>query len=446
VIIAASLITTIAAYKQPPRDETTLVSAKSKSNPLSRHYNLIWRWHFYAGLIVLPVVLTLAITGGLYLFQDEIEGWLYKDRLYLQAPYVDRIDHDAVIDAARREFSAAEVHSYQPPISHEQSAQVVLTAQSGEKLTTFVHPGNYQVLGAVDESSRLMNVARELHKGLMLGTVGRYVTELVACWTIILLITGLYLWWPRGNKKRGVTIPNTSASGRNLWREFHAVPGAWVSLWVLALLFTGLPWSVLWGGLLDKAAQKAGEGFPPAIFESRPLSVSDSAEKDVSMNALVAKAGEKGAHHAFKIDYPWDANGSYALMPLRHCESDERVHLFFDRRDGRILDEYRWKDMGKVGRLTTLGVAFHEGRLFGRANQLLNAFAVLTVILLCITGPLMWWKRKPKGELGAPIVPASVSFSRPFIVFIVLAGALLPLFGVSALLIWLWDVLAVKAK
>jgi uncharacterized iron-regulated membrane protein len=52
----------------------------------SSHYNLIWRWHFYAGLIVLPVVLTLAVTGGLYLFQQEIESWLYQDLLYVDTP------------------------------------------------------------------------------------------------------------------------------------------------------------------------------------------------------------------------------------------------------------------------------------------------------------------------------------------------------------------------
>ncbi|HBM59677.1 MAG TPA: hypothetical protein DD444_10840, partial [Citreicella sp.] len=35
-------------------------------------YRAIWRWHFIAGLLILPFVLILAVTGAIYLFKDEI--------------------------------------------------------------------------------------------------------------------------------------------------------------------------------------------------------------------------------------------------------------------------------------------------------------------------------------------------------------------------------------
>ena len=31
-------------------------------------YNLAWRWHFYAGLFVIPFMILLSITGIIYLF------------------------------------------------------------------------------------------------------------------------------------------------------------------------------------------------------------------------------------------------------------------------------------------------------------------------------------------------------------------------------------------
>src|SRR5690606_32270411 len=117
--------------------------------------------------------------------------------------------------------------------------------------------------------------AREIHKNLMLGTPGRVITELTACWLIVMIITGIYLWWPRGKKERGIIIPNTDAKGRKIWREFHAVPGAWMGLWILALLLTGLPWSMVWGGLLSDISTRAGEGFPKAVFAARPVSTSN---------------------------------------------------------------------------------------------------------------------------------------------------------------------------
>ena len=51
------------------------VAARSPSDL----YRAVWRWHFYAGLLVLPFLITLAVTGALYLFRDEIDGLVYAD-------------------------------------------------------------------------------------------------------------------------------------------------------------------------------------------------------------------------------------------------------------------------------------------------------------------------------------------------------------------------------
>ncbi len=34
-------------------------------------YRAVWRWHFIAGLIILPFLLIIAVTGAIYLFKDE---------------------------------------------------------------------------------------------------------------------------------------------------------------------------------------------------------------------------------------------------------------------------------------------------------------------------------------------------------------------------------------
>jgi uncharacterized iron-regulated membrane protein len=411
------------------------------------YYNFFWRWHFYAGLIVTPIILIMAITGGIYLLQPQIEDLMYGDRLYLGEEYQGAINHDALIKAATNKLEAKQVNSYQPPASTHQSAQVVLTTKDGTKLTAFLHPGTHALLGTVDESWRLMNIARNIHKNLLLGTPGRVITELAACWLIVMIVTGFYLWWPRDNKERGVVIPNTKVSGRKLWREFHSVSGAWVGLWILALLITGLPWSMVWGGLLSDFSNRAGEGFPKAVFAARPVSTSDSNLPEVSMNRLFDTISHKEIKHAFKIEYPWWEKGSYALMPLRHGgDSKDITYLFFDRKSGKILDEYRFDDLGKVGRLTALGVAFHEGRLFGGANQILNLTAVLVLITMCITGPVMWWKRKPQKALGAPRLPENAKLPSGVIALIVLTGILLPLFGASVLLIVLGEKIAARLK
>ena len=47
-------------------------------------YRAIWRWHFFAGLLVIPFMLNLAITGSLYLFKDEINSTFFGYRYIVQ--------------------------------------------------------------------------------------------------------------------------------------------------------------------------------------------------------------------------------------------------------------------------------------------------------------------------------------------------------------------------
>lgn len=56
-----------------------------KRTASSALYRAVWRWHFIAGLLVLPFVLILAVTGGIYLFKDEINNAAYRD-LRIVAP------------------------------------------------------------------------------------------------------------------------------------------------------------------------------------------------------------------------------------------------------------------------------------------------------------------------------------------------------------------------
>ena len=65
-------------------------------------YRAIWRWHFYAGLVVLPFLLWLAITGGLYLYKPEIEALVYRPWVSV-TPRGDPMPLDRLIAAVERQ-------------------------------------------------------------------------------------------------------------------------------------------------------------------------------------------------------------------------------------------------------------------------------------------------------------------------------------------------------
>jgi uncharacterized iron-regulated membrane protein len=89
-----------------------------------------------------------------------------------------------------------------------------------------------------------------------------------------------------------------------------------------------------------------------------------------------------------------------------------------------------------IDKVVGVGIAAHEGHLFGVANQLLGLFTALSFLTLVVTSILMWLRRRPKGALGAP--PALVTPPRlaPALVLLILAiGVFLPTLGVSLILV-----------
>jgi uncharacterized iron-regulated membrane protein len=94
---------------------------------------------------------------------------------------------------------------------------------------------------------------------LLMGDRGSNLVETAACWTIVLLLTGLFLWWPRNRRgMAGILYPRLRSGQRVFWRDLHAVTGMWITGLALFLLLTGLPWAKFWGDYFKQVRQLTG--------------------------------------------------------------------------------------------------------------------------------------------------------------------------------------------
>ncbi|HEX8446799.1 MAG TPA: PepSY domain-containing protein, partial [Sphingomonas sp.] len=220
-------------------------------------YAAIWRWHFYAGLFCIPFVLWLAITGSIYLFRPQVEALI--DRPYTHLAITGpRASAARQADAAVRAVPGSVLDRYQLPQRPDDAVQVIV-GKGGAETRVYVHPQTLAVLKRVDEDSRLMPLIFRLHGELLIGDTGSYLVELAASWAIVMILSGLFLWWPRGRGVAGVLYPRLRGGGRRFWRDLHAVTGFWVSFFALFLLVSGLPWAKSWGSYL-KAVRSVAEG------------------------------------------------------------------------------------------------------------------------------------------------------------------------------------------
>ncbi|WP_343674485.1 PepSY domain-containing protein [Paraburkholderia heleia] len=231
-------------------------------------YHTLWRWHFYAGLFVMPLLLVLAITGTIYCFQPQIEPLLYPHRLVVAPAATPRLPVDALLARARTalppDARALRAHVESDPA---RSAEFVFALPDGTKTGTkesvYVNPYDGAVLGTLDVDRRFMQVDRMLHRKLLLGKPGELLMELAACWTLVMLATGVALWWPgAGASWLAALLPRFGARGRPFWKSVHASVGIWLAVGALAFVLSGLPWTGSWGKQFKALATRASLGAP----------------------------------------------------------------------------------------------------------------------------------------------------------------------------------------
>jgi len=420
-------------------------------------YRAVWRWHFYAGLFCIPFVLWLATTGSIYLFKPQIEAWLDRpyDHLAVEGA---RASPQAIAGAALAAVPGSRLNAYELPPSPDAAVRV-LVGRDAQLTRVYVHPQTRAILSVVDEDARPMNLIQHLHGELLLGDRGSMLVELAASWAIVMLLSGLFLWWPRGSGVAGVVYLRLGDGGRRFWRDLHAVTGFWVSFFALFLLFSGLPWAKSWGSLL-KEARAVGQ----IVSVEQDWTTGRSAELAARTQANgAAPADEHAAHHpradadATSIDLgaldrlvplvqrlelaapvliapPSRANGGWSAR----SEAQNRPLRTTVELDAANVAVTRRVDFGErplLDRVIGVGIAAHEGQLFGWLNQALGLFTALGLILVSLSALVMWWRRRRQGELGAPRALPGPRYAAALFALVGVIAVLLPMFGLSLLLV-----------
>jgi uncharacterized iron-regulated membrane protein len=409
-------------------------------------YRALWRWHFHAGLFCIPFVIVLALTGSIYLFKPQVDAFADRGVDSLQVTAA-RASGEAQIAAALASQPGSKLFVYEIPREPDDAVRVHLYSPEGTGVIAYVHPQTLAILKSVPHTHRLTEVVRTIHGELFAGRTGSVLIELAASWALIMVLTGLYLWWPREARGlAGVLWPRLREGRRVFWRDLHAVTGIWVSAFALFLLVTALPWTPIWGAGLKQVRELATPAVKQDWSQSRAdehaehqrAALAASVATPLTLDEIVARVAP------FRLDPPVRIYLPNDRMPFWRVRAETqnrpRVReLELDARTGALLRDQGFAEKSTLDRAIGVGIAAHEGQLFGIANQLLGLFTALGLIALCVSAVIMWWRRRPDGALGVPAPPvAGFTIGAPLKVLIVCLAILLPTLGASLLILWIW--------
>ncbi|KQS75364.1 hypothetical protein ASG25_08650 [Rhizobium sp. Leaf384] len=441
-------------------------------------YRAIWRWHFYAGLIAVPFMILLAVTGSLYLFRDEIDRSAFAHRTVVALESTPQQAPSALIGRARTAVPAARVKAYRPPADPTSSARVTLETADGAAYV-FLNPYSGAILATMLKREEFNEVVRKLHSLEYFGPYANRLIEAMAGFAIILVISGFYLWWPR-RQTGGVLSVRGTPSRRVFWRDTHAVTGAVAGGLIAFLALSGLPWSSFWGGKLTELAVATGTGYPAALWdavptsnehaqhalqtvgwtmEASPMPMSHPMTGDGTMTAepmgkgaeaaplgidrIVEIAHARGLAPGFEVTLPDDATGVFTTAVFPDDLSKVRT-IHIDQYSGKPLVDIGYADYGPLAKITEFGINIHMGQQFGRVNQLLMLATCLAVILSSVAAVVMWLKRRPAGRLGVPPYPTSRRVYGVLWGMAVVFGVMFPLSGLLIVAMVGIDILVIR--
>jgi uncharacterized iron-regulated membrane protein len=450
--------------------------APARAPSSSRFYAAAWRWHFYSGLFVVPFLTLLALTGLVMVYFTGFQSRL-GNLVYVQAQNSAQ-SVTAQANAVLNALPGATLKEYIAPKARDLSAWFVVM-RNGVTEAVAVDPYTASVLKTVDKENTVYAWAEQIHGTMLMGDAGDRILEVAAGLSVVMIVTGLYLFWPRnGTPWAQVLVPEWRASGRRWWKSLHASVGIWLSIILLAFLLTGMSWTGVWGGKLVQpwatfpaakwdavptsdathaSLNTAGGHEVPWGLEQTPLPVSGSsagvlgvaAGEPVNLDGVAALATRLGFTGQFHINVPQDAKGVYTISAdtmsgdLENPFKDRTVHV--DRYTGRVLADVAFADYAVVAKAMAIGIALHMGYA-GLWSAWANVLACLAIVLLCVSGVVMWWVRRPQGSgrLVAPVVPAQAPLWKTGALVMLVTGLVFPLAGAVLLTVVVLDWLLIS--
>ena len=421
-------------------DEAAIIADKAALASAGRLYKRIWRWHFFAALLVVPFVLWQAITGTIYVWHEQIARSTHGSLMQV-APQLARASYQAQLQAAIAARPELKLEHIEVAAAANASTLFMFEAANGLPTPTFVNPYSAHVIASVSPSAWIPGWSRALHGGWPIDPVGSWMLELGASWAVVMILTGLYLWWPRAaSGMAGVFYPRLKAGSRVFWRDVHSVIGMYFSIIVLVFLITALPWTDVWGNQILKPIQRAlGQNAPAALGFGGGAHSEHAAAAGVSLLSLdqiIDSARSAGI--ASNLEIRLKPNGAPTAVRTRYARATAEQYLQIDAYSGDIVARASWADFPILAKVISTGVDLHEGTFFGVLNQWFNTLVAAVLVWLSISGFVGWYQRRPGAGLSAPR-KINVRWPKAIFVSAIAVCVALPLLGLSVAVIALFE-------
>lgn len=352
------------------------------------------------------IITIICFTGALLVFEDQVTQLTNRHLYYVESPGSQPLPVGTLVEKVESQLTKGAtitgVTIYPQP---DRSYQVNLSAPKGAAV--YIDPYTGEVLGQSQRTPFFRTVFL-LHRWLLDSQPadggifwGKSIVGVSTLLMVVILITGLVIWWPRSRKglKQGVTIALRKGKAR-FWHDLHAAGGIYVLLLVLVMALTGLTWSFDWYknafytlfGVETTAPakgpahkEKSPQGPQPGTTTEATAPVTPFACWQQVYDQVAAENPDR-----LKIEI---TDGTASVSNNRYGNIRGTDRYTFDPQSGQITGASLYKDTGNSGKIRGWIYSIHTGAWGGNLTRIIWFLAALLGATLPLTGYYLWIKR-----------------------------------------------------
>lgn len=391
---------------------------KSKKSPVKKWIKKI---HLWLGLFIGFLIIIISLSGALYVFKDEIENITRKEFIY---HHEKKLSQKKILPIRKLEkIINTQIHEKYPlywvtiPLDphksymfywyeHNENAWNYFDELIVYKLA-YVNPYNGKILKIYDEKNGFFNIVKMIHWSFLLKRDwGKYVVGIPVIIFVIMLISGIILWWPKNKAARNQRFWFKWKNIKNWKRknyDLHNILGFYSSIFALILTITGLYYSFFTVQLIIYILFSGGDThYPnyPEITTRAPVEVRADNPLDIIINKI-KKLYPSSDKFILDLGHQHIDNSHkrpYFQVSVQHLPDSfyKNSTLLFDENSGALLNVHNPEDKNFGEKVTDANYDIHVGAILGLPTKIIAFLVSLLIASMPVTGFLIWRGRNKK--------------------------------------------------
>lgn len=210
-----------------------------------RHlFNKIHLWLSFPLGIIISII---CISGAALVFQDEIQEWSNPRKYFVSEKEGEILPIHELITIVNSKLENNSVNSIQ--ITSDPERNYTMGLKEGGRASVYINPYTGDIMGKSERGEGFFSIVQRLHRWLLggKGSIGQSVVGYTTLFFVIILISGIIIWWPKNRKQlKGRLQIKTKYGLKRFWIDLHTSGGAYLLIGLLILSLTGLYYSFDW--------------------------------------------------------------------------------------------------------------------------------------------------------------------------------------------------------